>query len=122
MRNIARVTLSEAATMQLKQVATKTGLSPNVVARFAMLISFRQGHPPVSDTGKGDLTINQSSLFGDLAPFLLSALALVAPKDLDDNQAQRLLAAHISRGAGYMNLRVKSILDLAKLSSVHDLP
>lgn len=114
MKSVSRVALSQVATSNLKQVSAKTGLTPNIVARFAMLVSFEQDGEPVDDNGKPDLVINQSSLFGDIEPFLLTAFNAKS-KGVSDAQRSKLLAAHIGRGAAYLNLRVSSIVDLAKL-------
>ena len=109
-----RVTLSKATTLALKQIASRTGLSPNIVARFAMLISFDQDFEPAEDTGQPDLTINRSSLFGDIEPFLMSAFAFRVEGSQKSNAA-KALAAHIGRGAAFLNVRVDSVADLAKM-------
>lgn len=109
-----RVTLSKATTSKLRQVAAKTGLSPNIVARFAMLISAEEKHEPAQDVGPPDLTINRSSLFGELEPFLVSAL-FGAQTRLSDAGVARSVAAHIGRGASHLSVRVKSIFDLARI-------
>lgn len=114
MKSISRVTLSQMTTANLKQLSAKTRLTPNIVARFAMLVSLEQDSAPVDDNGKADLVINQSSLFGDIEPFLLTAFHAKS-KGVPDTQRAKLLAAHISRGAAYLNLRVASITDLVKL-------
>ena len=73
------------------------GLSPNIVARFAMLVSFEQDFEPAEDSGPPDLTINQSSLFGDIEPFLMSAFAFRAGT-LDRAAATKALTgAHRAR-------------------------
>lgn len=110
----ARVTLSSSTTMVLRQLASKTGLSPNVLARFAMLFSFEQPNVPGKDVGQADLTINKSTLFGELEPFLLAAYVARSPA-ANDADIARDLAAHIARGANHLQRRVKSIFDLAEL-------
>lgn len=114
MKSISRVALSQSATSNLKQLSAKTQLTPNIVARFAMLISFEQESAPAEDTGKPDLIINQSSLFGDIEPFLLTAFSGRA-RGIPENHRAKALAAHIARGAAYLNLRVSSIVDLVRL-------
>src|SRR5450755_3553032 len=100
--------------MALRQLSSKTGLSPNVLARFAMLFSFEQSNVPAKDLGPGELTINKSTLFGELEPFLLAAYVACHPAAADADVA-RDLAAHIARGANHLQRRVKSIFDLAEL-------
>lgn len=109
----ARVSLSPGTTSVLRQISARTGLSPNVIARFAMLISFEQRHIPGEDAGPPDLTINRITLFGELEPFLITAfLATHATGTL---MSGKLLASHIARGAAQLQLRVSSIADLAAL-------
>lgn len=114
-----RVVLSEAATSTLRSLTSKTGLSANLLSRFAMLISFEIADPIVPDSGKPGLTINRATLFGELEPFLMSAYALAGGRPGHPN-AGKELAGHIARGAGYLNVRVESITDL--LGVVCDLP
>ncbi len=109
-----RVTLSTSTTSRLRQLAAKTGLSPNIVARFAMLMSVEQPNAPAADSGDGDLTINRTTLFGEIEPFLLSALAM-SEGEIAEGNAPKVVAAHISRGANYLQQRVTSIVDLAEL-------
>jgi DNA sulfur modification protein DndE len=103
-----RVSLSESATSLLRSLTQKTGLSANILARCAMLISFEQSTAPAQDAGKGDLVINRASLFGELEPFLMSAYSLVAKTP--SNSAKEI-ANHIARGAAYLNVRVESVPD-----------
>lgn len=113
-----RVVLSEMTTSVLRSLTTKTGLSANVLARFAMLISFEDNAPPATDGGKAGLTINRATLFGELEPFLMSAFAL-RTKDVTSAGVGKELANHIARGAAHLNVRVQSLTDL--LGLVHDL-
>jgi DNA sulfur modification protein DndE len=112
-----RVLLSEQATANLRSLTQKTGLSANILSRFAMLISFEDPSPPAVDSGKGLLTINRTTLFGELEPFLMAAYALVARNG--GVNAGKEIADHISRGAAFLNVRVNSIPEF--LSVIHDL-
>jgi DNA sulfur modification protein DndE len=113
-----RVVLSEMTTSILRSLTAKTGLHANLLSRFAMLISFEDSDPPAVDVGKPGLTINRTTLFGELEPFLMSAYGLVS-KSAGGPAAGKELANHIARGAGFLNVRVNSITDL--LAVVHDL-
>lgn len=113
-----RVILSEKTTSLLRSLTSKTGLSANILSRFAMLLSFEDLAEPAIDSGKAGLTINRATLFGELEPFLMSAFALrssmtgntVNPRDLGN---------HIARGVNYLNVRIHSMTDL--LGFVNDL-
>jgi hypothetical protein len=83
-----------------------------------MLISFEDRDPPANDAGKPGLTINRTTLFGELEPFLMSAFALTNKKATETSSGKEL-ANHVARGATYLNVRVHSLADL--LAVVHDL-
>jgi DNA sulfur modification protein DndE len=108
------VTLSATTTSILRSLTSKTGLSANILARFAMLISFEDRDAPAMDGGKPSLTINRTTLFGELEPFLMSAYALTS-KTAGGANAGRDLANHIARGAAFLNVRVNSLTDLLTL-------
>jgi DNA sulfur modification protein DndE len=108
-----RVALSQRTTSVLRSLTSKTGLSANVLARFAMLISFEDENPPAIDGGTPSLVINRATLFGELEPFLMSAYALAATTG--GSRIGKELASHIARGAAYLNVRVESLTDLLAL-------
>ena len=114
-----RVVLSEMTTSVLRSLTSKTGLSANILSRFAMLISFEDRDSPANDAGKPGLTINRTTLFGELEPFLMSAFSLTT-KDVTVHNSGKELANHIARGATYLNVRVYSLTDL--MAVVNDLP
>jgi len=113
-----RVVLSETTTSVLRSLTSKTGLSANLLARFAMLISFEDNDPPAIDAGRPALTINRTTLFGELEPFLMSAYALTS-RSAANAKLGKDLANHIARGAAHLNVRVKSLADL--LAVTHDI-
>jgi DNA sulfur modification protein DndE len=106
-----RVVLSENTTSSLRSLTQKTGLSANLLARFAMLISFEMPDPIVPEGGKPGLTINRTTLFGDLEAFLMTAFALSGGKATEPGAA-RELSGHISRGVAFLNLRAGSMTEL----------
>jgi DNA sulfur modification protein DndE len=111
-----RVALSENATSLLRSLTQKTGLSANILARFAMLISFEDKSTPANDAGKPDLVINRTSLFGDLEPFIMAAFSLTKGSA---STAGKDIANHIARGAAFLNVRVESVPDFIHI--VNDL-
>ena len=113
-----RVVLSEMTTSVLRSLTSKTGLSANILSRFAMLISFEDRDLPANDAGKPGLTINRTTLFGELEPFLMSAYALTNKTSTGQNSGKEL-ANHIARGATFLNVRVQSMTDL--MAVVHDI-
>jgi DNA sulfur modification protein DndE len=113
-----RIVLSETTTSVLRSLTSKTGLSANVLARFAMLISFEDDDQPAVDAGKPGLTINRTTLFGELEPFLMTAFALKNRTGNDQNIGKEI-GNHIARGSSFMNVRIHSLTDL--LALVHDI-
>lgn len=111
-----RVILSETTTSTLKSLTQKTGLSANILARFAMLISFEMKDKIVPEGGKAGLTINRATLFGDLEAFLMTAFALIGGKTADGS-AGKEMAGHIARGAAYLNLRCSTFTDFLSVVS-----
>lgn len=109
-----RVALSENTTSTLRGLTQRTGLSANIISRFAMLISFEDPAPPGVDGGRTGLTINRATLFGELEPFLMSAYSLTRKNPTTSNVGKEL-ANHISRGVGFLNVRVQSLSDLLAL-------
>ena len=75
-----------------------------------MLVSFEMQDPVIADTGKPGLTINRTTLFGDLEAFLMSAYAIAGGRAADAN-AGRDLSAHIARGVAFLNLRTSNLTD-----------
>ena len=112
-----RVALSENTTSILRSLTQKTGLSANLLARCAMLMSFEEPSIPANDEGKADLVINRMTLFGDLEPFLMAAYSLVSKGP--SSAAAKDIANHISRGAAYLNVRVQSVPDF--LAVINDI-
>jgi len=112
------VVLRETTTSTLKSLTQKTGLSANILARFAMLISFEMTDQIVPGSGKPGLTINRVSLFGDLETFLMTAFALAGGK-ANGGSGGKEMAGHIARGAAYLNLRCSTLTDF--LATVSEL-
>jgi DNA sulfur modification protein DndE len=110
-----RVTLSSTTTKAIRQLALKTGLTPNIVARFAILVSLEEPDCPAADSGEVELTINRASLFGELEPFLLTAL-LASESGSSEKQLSKTTAAHIARGARLLLSQANSIVDLVELA------
>jgi len=106
-----RVTLSETTTSTLRSLTQKTGLSANILSRFAMLLSFEMPDPVVPENGKAGLTINRTTLFGELEPFIMAAYGMSGGK-LGGPGAAKELAGHIARGAAFLNVRIQRLSDL----------
>jgi DNA sulfur modification protein DndE len=109
-----RIRISKATTDLLKQVKTRTGITPNILARFALAHSVEDSSPsklvPSDTTGS---EFNLSTLFGD---FELHYEALLKQRhgSIDEEACGTIIAAHIERGAQALK-RVKTPSDLLLL-------
>ncbi|WP_282158729.1 DNA sulfur modification protein DndE [Shimia thalassica] len=118
--HISKFRISQAATGQVRIVAQKAGLTPNLVCRMAMLVSFEAG--PVSGTSsesQDGQEFNAYTLFGDFQPIFLDMLRFVEfgsnPADVDDSVLLDRLRLHIDRGIRQLSVRIKSPADAAEL-------
>lgn len=118
--HISKFRISELATGQVRVLAQRSGLTPNLVCRLAMLTSFEAG--PISgapeEQGEGQ-EFNAYTLFGDHQPIFIDMLKFVefGPGDpeIDDIELQRRLRQHVSRGVRQLAVRIKSPADAAEL-------
>lgn len=63
-----RIKLSKRATDKLRYLKTKTGLTPNILSRIAIMLTIREGSD-LSNSGVGDMEggqeLNDTTLFGE---------------------------------------------------------
>lgn len=63
-----RIKLSKKATDKLRFLKTKTGLTPNILSRIAIMLTIREGGP-LSNAGVGNMEggqeLNDTTLFGE---------------------------------------------------------
>ena len=102
--HINKFRISSTATGQVRIISQRSGLTPNLVCRMAMLSSFEAG--PISgaadDTSEGQ-EFNAYTLFG--------------PEEIeaDDTDLLERLRLHIDRGVRQLSVRLKSPADAAEL-------
>jgi len=106
-----RFRISQIATEALKQVKTKTGLTPNILCRFALALSLRDGEKGgVTDVDTDGSEFNTPTLFGEYHLVYEAAIHQVhgplKPKDV-----QRVVANHIEVGVERLK-RVSGLGDL----------
>ena len=110
---------SEAAT-RLRVLRQRSALTPNLLCRMAMAVSFELGPiGPVARNGEEGQEFNSYTLFGVDQPVYTSLLRMVedvggeSPEDEADLAAR--LRAHIDRGISQLWVRVKTPSDAARL-------
>lgn len=118
MHRLGRVRLSIRAQNHLGQLKYKTGIPINVLARFGMCLSLNDESVPNPDMyDEKGMELLPHILFGK-NEILFSALFEQRMRDdgLDyDMYADRMIRAHINRGAGMLFPRVDRLEDFAKL-------
>lgn len=115
---IGRIHFTKEASKQLGMLKGKTGLTPNILARFGFCLSLND--PSIPDPENfppdGDREIERNVLFG---PWEDLIIALLKERCIEDEIKPELwpeyLKAHFNRGAMLLNKRVKNIEDIARL-------
>ena len=120
---IIKIFLSSDNTQKVRTLKGRTGLTPNVLCRFALTLSLRDpGIPDPSAYPNDGMEFNRYTLMGSHEVLLL---ALVRQRCLQDglnpdaNLAEQL-RAHINRGVGILYPRLRSLSGLGEIvSNVH---
>jgi len=108
-----RVHISKRASELLKQIKSKTGVTPNILCRMALSLSLEESHnanPDMTDLNGSEF--NLPTLLGD-ASALYEALIRQFHGELNSKEAQLILAAHIDNGVDKLK-RAKCAADLLK--------
>lgn len=118
--HINKFRISASATGQVKVLAHRAGLTPNLICRMAMVSSFEAG-PVTGSAEKSEegLEFNAYTLFGDYQPIFIDMLRFVELRSgnvrCDDSELLRKLSQHIDRGVRQLSVRIKSPADAAEL-------
>lgn len=108
----SKLKISSEATTRLRMLKQRTGLTPNLLCRIALMMSLEEGPlgniPLPNEDGS---EFNAYTLTGENTDLFLSLLRYV-----EDNQAEPLenkvlldcMRGHIHRGVGAMSVRYKS--------------
>ncbi|CAA2136843.1 DNA sulfur modification protein DndE [Methylobacterium bullatum] len=117
----SKLKISGDAASKLRFLRQRTGLTPNLLCRFALMASLEQG--PLGDAPTPDeegLEFNAYTLTGEYGALFAGMLRFVeegeAPgRELDDGALLTLLRGHIHRGVGTLSVRAKSPLELLRM-------
>ena len=110
-----RVRVSERATGRLRYLKAKTGLTPNILSRFAFLLSARDMRSVARDSG--DLSgqeFNAPTLFGEYQELYELLLVRYVEVARDDRDPGLIIASHIENGLHKMG-HIRSLEHLAAL-------
>ena len=117
---ITKIFLSADNTQKVRTLKGRTGLTPNILCRFALTLSLRDpGMPDPSMYTNDGMEFNSYTLLGQQEVVLL---ALVRQRCLQhridpDAEMAEQLRAHVNRGVGVLYPRVRSLLDLGAIVS-----
>jgi DNA sulfur modification protein DndE len=108
--------ISEAATDRLKLLKGRTGLTPNIVCRIALVRSLKEG--PRAGKKKVDQNGSEftgATLFGDQAS-VFEALLVQVHGPLDAKTLGQVIASHIDDGLAAL-MKAKSVAELAEFAN-----
>ncbi|WP_205479531.1 DNA sulfur modification protein DndE [Sphingomonas arenae] len=116
-----KLKISADATSRLRSLRQRTGLTPNLLCRMAIMLSLEEG--PV---GAGTVTdengqeFNAYTLTGDYHSMFSVLLRMVEEGDtrakLSEEEQVVRLRAHIHRGVATLAVRAKGPVDVARLA------
>ena len=115
-----KIILDQEITKKLSTLKNRTGLTPNILCRYGLMLS-------LNDPTKPDPTLYKQNgqellrhiLLGDLDTILIALFKQRAYKDKCDLNDEKFLLdlfrAHVNRGAELLYNRVKELKDLQRL-------
>ena len=110
-----RVRVSKFATGRLRYLKSRTGLTPNILSRFAFVLSARDMRPvPRAAADFGGQEFNASTLFGEHQELYELVLVRYVEKANDRNPPAAVIANHIENGLHKMG-HVRALEDVATL-------
>lgn len=114
--NIITSSKSQALLGRLK---ARTGLTPNLLARFAICISIKENSiPNPSEYDKDGSILEPSVLFGEYEQLYLGLMRNRLKRDnLEESQLTDMTRCHLNRGAISLNSRITDLGDFYDLVS-----
>ena len=111
-----RIRVSERATARLQFLKSKTGLTPNILSRFAFLLSVREMRRvgQGSDESKGGMEFNAPTLFGEFQELYECVLIRYVDSVQDESEPSMIIANHIENGLHKMG-HIRKLEDVVSL-------
>lgn len=117
-----KLRISADAESRLRSLRQRTGLTPNLLCRMAIMLSLEEG--PVGSgtlTDEGEREFNAYTLTGDHHGLIAAMLRLVEEeaegRRVPDDELVVRLRAHIHRGVATLSVRAKAPADIALLAT-----
>ena len=120
----SKLRISADATRKLRFLRQRTGLTPNLLCRIALMLSLEDGPvgnvPPPDEEGS---EFNSYTLTGEHGALYIALTRWVeeregAEPNLPDDELLARFRGHIHRGVGTLSVRAKSAVDLLALAKV----
>lgn len=118
-----KLKISSDASSRLRSIRQRTGLTPNLLCRIAIMLSLEEG--PAASLAPDDQgqEFNAYTLTGEYNALIASLLRFVEEDEagagpLDNDRLVALLQAHIHRGVATLSVRAKSPADVGRLALV----
>lgn len=120
--NFSKLKISSDASSRLRSLRQRTGLTPNLLCRLALMQSLEDG--PLGEAQAPDeagMEFNAYTLTGEFHALFLSLVRFVEEgptpaRALTGEQLVRRLRGHIHRGVGTLSVRLKGPVEVAKLA------
>lgn len=114
----SRLRMSHRSQNLIALLKTRTGVTPNIVGRFAICMSLNDPSPPNPDEfDEGGSEIHPSVLFGDYEDMFMALMIQRLNKDGLDPEIylNKMLRAHFNRGVIALFARIHDISDFERV-------
>ena len=113
----SRIKLSNKSQNILGRMKARTGITPNLLARFALCLSLKEKSAPIpSQYDKDGNDIEPTILFGEYESLYLGLMRNRLNKDgLDESELNDMTRCHINRGVIALSPRIQNLGDFYDL-------
>lgn len=114
---LSKVRLTKDASIRVRSLAGRTGLTPNLICRLGFCLSLSDPSIPAPEAfPEEDREFNRYTLLGEHDDLFVALLRQRCHDDgLDPDRLPDFFRAHMSRGIMLLHGRVRSIADIAHL-------
>ena len=115
----SNIVTSSKSQILLGRIKSRTGLTPNLLARFAICISLEDDSiPNSSEYDKEGSVLEPSVLFGEYEQIYHGLMRNRLKKDnLEESTLNEMTRCHLNRGVISLNLRIDDLSDFYDLVS-----
>ena len=115
----SNVVTSAKSQVLLGRLKARTGITPNLLARFAICISIKESSVPnSSEYDKDGSVLEPSVLFGEFEQIYLGLIKNRLRKDgREESELNEMIRCHLNRGVITLNTRIDDLSDFYELVS-----